>query len=115
MIKKLFSLALLAFALVSCGGDAYMENYETVCENARKRIVSAESPKEVREMLHEFVSELKELEKEYPEDTQKYARANTQDKEQYAMYRRRIKAYNSVTGLGAKKFQEFAKAKKEGK
>lgn len=110
-MKKLFLLVLSALFIVSCG-NAYIDKYEDLCDDAKELVEDANSIEELHLVMKQFRVDIKNLSLEYPEDSELYRSRPGLDEKTSEIYKRKAKAYNQVSKAAMTKRFELEKKKK---
>lgn len=109
-MKKFFMVAALALAMMSCG-DSYIENYESICSDAKEQLQVAASVKEVMEIMTEMRHDIWELNEQNPEAADRYNQMNSTDETLSKNFHRRMKAINEVNAMASSKRRELTNNK----
>lgn len=105
-MKKFFLSAILFLALVSCG-NSYIDKYEDLCSDTKDLVEETTSVPELLSVMKQFRLDIRELNSNYVEEVKECRKSVNEDGTKNKLYERRIKAYNSVSSMAAKKRKEL--------
>lgn len=108
MKKSVFLLLPFFLLLLSCG-KSYVDKVEDVCLDAVERIKIVEAMDELDEVMKDFEADIRQLVEDNITEAEKCCNSTKGDA---ALYKRWVKARNTVSDVVAVKYKELVKKSK---